>query len=643
MADKNNRRPKLSLFPRSTTSPDDPQDEPATRGENLAAGPTPRSVSTSDIPESPTVYKTELFEALPQNEVASSPSDSQLHYGDVEIDGKKRASFIPSALVHPLKLKTWPSLTQRDGSSRNLSWGVRFVSDANSDSSPSCVTDNSSPGMLLNLSPRFGRKPHVTQVNDTLSSQEPSSYAAADNEHDAKEMDTSHVGSQGRIVADQNQLARPNIRTVQYTKEAMPLPLKLCQQQLPSTPPSGPLPPVPQRPQQNPPLQARIATSQNLAALPRPVPLNTAIRAPNHPGSSHKGKTPAFSSSTYRPRSTSYTRRSDEYVGGLLTIDEETVSEDLETELGAQHRPDTEASTSRAPGNTSATHTSKAAKLLPIFENPDSSLEESSSTSPLSLHKTPRALDLPVRGLQAGPQQPALVRQTSQSTPHIAVVVEQSTMTNSRGSPTPPRRGRQSQRLSQALEVPKTRAPANPRREYAIREEAGESSRQAETRAREGGDGSYSSAIDATAMLREMIGDSSSGMEDASPLPSTTRIRRGIINPELTVSRRQMIPNPLDTRREGGDSFEPLRPPSMGSIVAASTPTKLYTAEFLRGLIHEEMERFLTEVSPDRVNRQRALAAVSLESNPTSLRSEEALRNLARQQVALHAPEVSAY
>lgn len=266
----------------------------------------------------------------------------------------------------------------------------------------------------------------------------------------------------------------------------MALPLESCEPQTPCFP-QGPRPPVPQRPQPFPPLHDRIVSSQSLSLFPRPTHHNSAARAthsstgdlrgkgtahlPNDPSKSDlkgkgvayyrndnssrgdlKGKGVAYyPNNTYRSTLTKNTSSPSEVNTASPT--EQFVARYLPTtnalasERGPHHNLATEASTSHTTRNQASTpQQPKRTKLLPIFENTDSSLEESSNT-PLSLHKEPRTLDLPLKDAQAGPKKPTVVQQSqSHSTQEASIVeeeasvVEAEAMTNSRGSPEPPRR-----------------------------------------------------------------------------------------------------------------------------------------------------------------------------------------------------------
>lgn len=142
-----------------------------------------------------------------------------------------------------------------------------------------------------------------------------------------------------------------------------------------------------------------------------------------------------------------------------------------------------------------------------------------------------------------------------------------------------------------------------------------------------------------------MLGDDASDVVgDASPVASTRAGDGDRIIPDIESARRHILPEPLAIRRGHqrgeGPLTLPLRPTS---VVAASTPTRLFTHEFIRDMIRTELAIFQSRTSPDRINQQRGLTAGALESQRVSLRSEAALRGFTRQQVALHAPEVLAY
>lgn len=153
MPDKKNKRGKLVLFPKSPTPPDNPS------GTSVTNTPTPRSVAnylnTFLSPQSAAECQPLLHQPTPENEVVAGPSDASLQQGELEIDGKKRTSFLPSTLVAPLKLRTWPSLAQHNdsssgpASSRSESWGVRFISDVGDDGSADHASGHPSPGKTI--------------------------------------------------------------------------------------------------------------------------------------------------------------------------------------------------------------------------------------------------------------------------------------------------------------------------------------------------------------------------------------------------------------------------------------------------------------------------------------------------------------
>ncbi|XXH01570.1 hypothetical protein Hte_007930 [Hypoxylon texense] len=687
MANKKNTHAKLALFPKSPTAPDN------SHGGLVTNTPVRRSVAsyvdTLLSPQSAAEYKSLLYRPIPEipgNEVASGPSATGLLQGELEIDGQRRTSILASALVSPLKLKTWPSEAQRDNassglaSSRSESWGVRFISDTNDDGSVDNASGQLSPGVLLNVSPRIGRKRRVDTSKESKDSMDTDAVRAAvqDAVRDTEGAGPSqNVGklpaeklpaerpADERPLAEADQIAEHNIKEVQDTKPSMLLPLRLCEQHLsslPYPPPSGPPPPVPQ-PRPIPSLIDRIATSNSNPSLPRARHLRRASQTINSSRRIAKGKGIAYPTRVYETRTTSNTNQS----GKLTTLGSSsatrTVSfQTLPTRPGARQHAIGESSSACTSANKETTP--KKTKLLPFFEHTDSETEETPPGSPLNLlEEPPHILDLPLKTVQAGPKKPTIVHPTlvhepqqavlvdpeTELLPQQAVIVEPEIMTTSRGSPTPPHRARQSLRENRVLQAPACRVTGNPRQEYLIQEEAAESSRAmatrpTEARSAEPEENSISSVLGATAMLREMLGDDASELGDASPVASTRAGDGDRIITDAQSSRLALVPMPLEIRpgQPLGEGLlaGPIRPTS---VVAASTPTRLFTHEFIRGMIHEEMVRHQSVTSPDRINQQRALAALSLESGPASLRSEAALRTFTRQQVALHAPEVLAY
>ncbi|KAI1759380.1 hypothetical protein GGR53DRAFT_150024 [Hypoxylon sp. FL1150] len=542
MPPKNNKPAKLALFPKSTSAPANlpanlptnrpvspspsPGNPPATpssanppvspsrspRGAPAATTPMRRSVGnyidTVLSPNSAARYKTLL--SIPEDEAGPSSQTTTLQQGKVEIDGR-HASFLPSAHVSPLKLKSWPRSGESSSgpltSSQSETWGARFVSDVDDNGSAINQTRSTSPSVLLNISPRsrFRRRYRVDQVHGTNTNRESNGQVAIGDEHStaggslgyntnrrvvdnqdraaeqAHAADSVHDAEQTHDadeahVADHAQVGGDNEGEACEANKGMALPLRPCQQETPPFP-QGPRPPVPQRPQPFPPLHDRILTSQSLATLPGPTHHYRAYRAPQalNPSSStvdRKGKGVVYLNDPHNNTSTKNTGSSTSAFA---------------TQQGAHNNTTAEATTSHAPANEQSTPgPPKKVKLLPFFENSDSSLEESFG-SPLSLHEEPRTLDLPIKHAQGGPKKPTIVEHSHPYSKQVASVVEPETMTNSRGSPEPPlRRRRQSLRLSQPLEAPTSQAPRNPRlqsrMQHQAREEVGESSRAAEIR-----------------------------------------------------------------------------------------------------------------------------------------------------------------
>ncbi|KAI1099070.1 hypothetical protein F4804DRAFT_94881 [Jackrogersella minutella] len=102
---------------------------------------------------------------------------------------------------------------------------------------------------------------------------------------------------------------------------------------------------------------------------------------------------------------------------------------------------------------------------------------------------------------------------------------------------------------------------------------------------------------------------------------------------EDTVIRR---PRARATNR-GTDRIHPT------AVVAASTPNRVLTHDFIHGVIQAEMHQFQQDLNANRISRSGAITSLSRVIGRSSIRTEAGLRTFVRHQAAIHAPEISAY
>ncbi|KAI1459684.1 hypothetical protein F4805DRAFT_50127 [Annulohypoxylon moriforme] len=101
---------------------------------------------------------------------------------------------------------------------------------------------------------------------------------------------------------------------------------------------------------------------------------------------------------------------------------------------------------------------------------------------------------------------------------------------------------------------------------------------------------------------------------------------------EDTVIRHPQVPAPS----RGTDRIHP------ASVVAASTPSRLLTHDFIRSLIHTEVSEFQNDLRTGNVTRPGALAMLSRDLEASSVLNQAGMRTFIRHQAAMYAPNISA-
>lgn len=108
-------------------------------------------------------------------------------------------------------------------------------------------------------------------------------------------------------------------------------------------------------------------------------------------------------------------------------------------------------------------------------------------------------------------------------------------------------------------------------------------------------------------------------------------------NGHRTSSQELVLTNRPHTR--ASDVMNEILP----SPIAASTPSRIMTEEYIRAMIRADMRQLQDDLSSDRITRTNLLSALSSRSHHLSVRTEAGLRHFVRQQVALQTPEITAF
>ncbi|KAI1086806.1 hypothetical protein F5B19DRAFT_110444 [Rostrohypoxylon terebratum] len=98
-----------------------------------------------------------------------------------------------------------------------------------------------------------------------------------------------------------------------------------------------------------------------------------------------------------------------------------------------------------------------------------------------------------------------------------------------------------------------------------------------------------------------------------------------------TVIRHPQVPAPS----RGTDRIHP------SAVVAASTPSRLLTPDFIRSMIHDEVIQFQHDLRTSSITRPGALAMLSRAVEASSVMNQGGIRTFIRHQAALYTPNIS--
>ncbi|KAI2627801.1 hypothetical protein GGR54DRAFT_432808 [Hypoxylon sp. NC1633] len=241
-------------------------------------------------------------------------------------------------------------------------------------------------------------------------------------------------------------------------------------------------------------------------------------------------------------------------------------------------------------------------------------------------HNYPATL---VTAFQTGPKKPTIIHSNPPNTEQQATIVEEVNMVDSRGSPV-------------YYGAPYGFLGNDPETEGSVsdvlsihRRESNETRRN-----RPGGNGRPpQDVVDATAELQRLTHEPSPhlGFTDQQRL---ARIFGGHRSEDDVDQFADGTPDSVIHHPQVHATGQSIRP---SSVIAASTPTRFLTHEFIKSLIHNEMVQHQADPNSEQASRPGVLAALARLTESMSLRTEPGLRMFVRHQVASNAPQISAF